>query len=96
VPTLDDEPRWTTIQGFSLQWRSWGNEHLVFHPGSGDTHLLDSQSAQVLKEIQNRPMGNMELRQLIEKHSSVDQHTAQICLAQTLSRLFQLGLIERL
>ena len=41
-----------------LVWRSWGEgEYVVYHPDSGDTHLLNDVSAEVLWQLERGPAG---------------------------------------
>lgn len=33
--------KWRLLPGFELYFRSWSNEHIVYHSGSCNTHMLD-------------------------------------------------------
>jgi PqqD family protein of HPr-rel-A system len=54
--------RWTTVRGFPLLWRSWGEgEYVVYHTGSADTHHLNEVGAEVLRQLDGRPVNVEEL-----------------------------------
>ena len=43
---------WALAEGSRLHWISWDDECVVFDEGSGDTHLLDFLTAEVLKVLE--------------------------------------------
>jgi PqqD family protein of HPr-rel-A system len=42
-------------EGCRLHWIFWDDEYVVFDEGSGDTHLLDVLSGEVLKVLEQSP-----------------------------------------
>jgi PqqD family protein of HPr-rel-A system len=46
---------WQLAEGSRLHWVSWDREYVVFNEGSGDTHFLDSFSAEILKVLEQFP-----------------------------------------
>ena len=46
------DPEWELAEGSRLHWVSWDDEHVVFDEGSGNTHLLDFLTAEVLKVLE--------------------------------------------
>jgi len=46
---------WQLTTPGEFRWVQWGNEWVMYHGASGDTHLLDSLAVEVLKELQRAP-----------------------------------------
>lgn len=46
--------RWIVPEDWRLEWRQWGSYHVVFNPASGDTHLLNTLPAFVLKSLETK------------------------------------------
>jgi len=46
------ELEWELAEGSRLHWASWDDEYVVFDEGSGNTHLLDFLTAEVLKALE--------------------------------------------
>ncbi len=38
-----------------LHWREWDDQFIVFHPPSGDTHLLNDAAARMLRRLGSGP-----------------------------------------
>jgi PqqD family protein of HPr-rel-A system len=56
--------KWRGQREFNLLWRSWDDdEYVVFHTGSGDTHLLNAVAAEALSELERRAVDEGELAQ---------------------------------
>lgn len=77
---------WQVTRGCELHWRTWDGEHVVYNTGSGDTHLLDSHSAAILKQIQRNSSTTEELGDSFPE--------AAVYLTELLERLHALALIE--
>lgn len=56
VASPNRRKRWTVPLEVRLEWRTWNGHSVVFNAASGDTHLLDSTAAEVLKGLETRPM----------------------------------------
>ncbi len=52
---------WRARASSQLHWRSWGDEFVVYHAGSGDTHQLDPIAAELLKSLAQEPASTFEL-----------------------------------
>ncbi len=78
--------------------RTWGMETVVYNPVSGDTHLLDSQGANLLGQILRSPSTYHDLKQwlaaTIEGTGDGVEDELDGYLAFTLNQFIQLGLIE--
>ena len=45
-------PKWKATAKF--QWRTWGDECAIYNTASGDTHILDLTSGQILKILEEQ------------------------------------------
>lgn len=91
--------QWRILPDIKLHWYSWGDEFSVYHSGSGDTHLIDLTTANVVKELGRctiAGIGTDELAQIIAATDGVDCDQALIQhIEQMLDSLHQLNIIER-
>ncbi len=46
---------WKISSGSRLHYRKWQNEYVFYNAGSGDTHLLDAVSGEVLSYLEKNP-----------------------------------------
>lgn len=87
---------WRVHPQADLRWRQWPDEQAVlYHPRSGETHLLNPISAAMLQTLQDQPLSLEQLIPLVLKRfdlPAAGDHVAQLqhCLAQ----FIELGLIE--
>jgi PqqD family protein of HPr-rel-A system len=94
--TSTEAPRWRVPTGFSLHWQSWDDEFVVYHSGSGDTHLLDVVAAEALQSLQKKPANLSELARKVSASLEIkldDKLSAY--LERLLSDFHRLGLVER-
>ncbi len=78
-----------------LLWREWDGEFVVFHPPSGDTHLLNAFAAEVLLSLAERPAGLPELMARLARDAGLEAGPEQEGqVAKLLARLQELGLVE--
>ncbi|MEX0777451.1 MAG: HPr-rel-A system PqqD family peptide chaperone [Phycisphaeraceae bacterium] len=54
-------PRWRTPRENQLLWRRWGDEVVVYHTGSGDTHQLSPLAVLILEDLARQPRSTDEL-----------------------------------
>ncbi len=87
---------WCVPPDADLRWKLWGEEAVVFHPASGDTHVLHLIAAETLFVLCERRCATAaELSEHlaaaleVENDDTVLRHVEQ-CLAQ----FRELGLIE--
>jgi PqqD family protein of HPr-rel-A system len=86
---------WGITPGCRLLWRSWESEHIVYNTGSGDTHLVDSISALLLKSLEPGPLSEEDLASLVRHRVASDSHQDAATFArQLLEQFHALGLIE--
>lgn len=88
--------KWTLISTKALVWRSWDeDEHVVFHSGSGDTHILNDVAAELLGLLDSASLTSLELADRcaeafgIEPDASFREH-----VSESLAKFDELGLIE--
>ncbi|MEX2216151.1 MAG: HPr-rel-A system PqqD family peptide chaperone [Phycisphaeraceae bacterium] len=87
--------KWTVRPQADLRWRCWDGEYVVFHPPSGDTHFLNPIAGEVLRYLEHRAGGVVELSHHLSDTFELpaDEDLAnqvRHCLAQ----FRELGLIE--
>jgi len=94
---MSEPVQWRAISAFTLHWRSWGDEHVVYNAGSGDTHLFNDFAALILRTLQEKTATLDELSQLCAasfKQDVDEELNAQ--LNELLLELDRLGVIERI
>jgi PqqD family protein of HPr-rel-A system len=86
---------WKVVDVGRLRWRFWDGESVVFHPASGDTHLLNPVAAEALHVLQQGPLDAGALARSVASRLDLE---ADGELAEKVGRLLdelgQLGLIE--
>jgi PqqD family protein of HPr-rel-A system len=87
---------WRLARGCHLRWRSWeDDEFVVYHVESGDTHLLNSVSAEALRSLEQAPADADELTGRVSQRLEIEPtDTLKSQLRQLLAEFDQLGLIE--
>ena len=87
--------QWKVGGDRQLIWRGWDDEHVVFDPLSGDTHVLNSIAAVALKFLQSRSLDCQTLSQCVarELELELDDDLSQH-LQRLLAKFEDLGLIE--
>lgn len=92
--TSQKESAWRLESGAPLLWVECGGEHIIFHPGSGETHYLNDLSALVLRCMEEGPVTESELyERLVELLGERPLLTSQ--LSSLLGRFDQLGIVEQ-
>jgi len=94
---LTTESHWGPICGSDLYWASWDSEEVLYHAGSGDTHLLDKHTALLLKRMQQSPATSSQLAQFFAEMLGIecDDHVLTR-VEKTLECLLRLSLIQPL
>ncbi|MCP4996648.1 MAG: HPr-rel-A system PqqD family peptide chaperone [Gammaproteobacteria bacterium] len=75
-------------------WRTWEGEVFLFNPISGNTHILNQLSNKILSVCANSPHTLQDILVHITKDTPEFQSVGTGDLADHLSQLAQLGLIE--
>lgn len=93
-PTMDTRNNWRASSALYLH--SWGDEFVVYHSRSGDTHLLGLAAAHILLALQRAPSNSIILSKSLAPLLGVqtdDEFILQI--DEILADLDTLALIER-
>jgi len=64
VPPLP-ETAWQVSAGYAVSCHAWEDGYTAFHSGSGDTHLLDHLTGEVLSFLLLQPLSLDELTRTI-------------------------------
>jgi PqqD family protein of HPr-rel-A system len=83
-------------RGASLVWRNWDDdEHVVFCDASGDTHLVNDVTAEVLRQLERseRDFSDLVLR-VAESFGAEPDERFETSVARLLVYLDQVGLVE--
>ena len=81
--------------GADLQYRTWGEETVVYHGPSGDTHLLNPLAAEALRVLASQAAGVDDLTRRLAGHvDPANRHELAEHLAGLLANFAELGLIE--
>lgn len=78
-----------------LSWRQWDGDYVVFNPASGDTHVLDIATGEVLMRLAAGPASIEEIADRLAAFLDVDKDSGLAEAATEMVRkLDELGLIE--
>jgi PqqD family protein of HPr-rel-A system len=81
--------------GADLQWRTWGDETVVYHGPSGDTHLLNPIAAEALRVLASQAAGVDDLAgRLADRVDAAERPDLAEHLSSLLANFAELGLIE--
>lgn len=87
--------RWRTRPAEGLMWEMWESEYSLFNPASGETHLIDELTAEVLRRASDRPITVHDLATELANIIEIENTTAwQQRIAALLGQLEALGLVE--
>jgi len=87
--------RWRMPREFSVLLRSWGDETVAYHDGSGDTHLLGPVEAAAIRALQESPANVEDLTRQVASDLNVPADTELATHLTALVREFhKLGLVE--
>lgn len=91
-----NDPGWLLSSRFTLQIRHWDDDYLIYHPGSGDTHLLDATRYLLLRQLGLEPCAGEIIAQRLAAELQLEPDASFITEIKTLlSDLYGLGLIEK-
>lgn len=87
--------RWRVRAGADLRWRSWNDDHIVYHGASGDTHRVNAVTAAALRGLAGGPATVGELRRGIEAALGLEPDPSlDERLLDLLWELDDLGIVE--
>lgn len=87
--------RWRVAANYVIRCHRWEDGYSAFHSGSGDTHLLDHYTGEVLSSLLRQPLSLDELAQSIagKTAAELDNDSAE-SLENALASLQRVYLIE--
>jgi PqqD family protein of HPr-rel-A system len=89
------EIRWKFVEDFEILWRSWGDETVLFHAGSGDIHILNSISTEAIKILRNNLFTSTQLAKRVAISLNLPANTDLFShMTQLVNTLDKMGLIE--
>ena len=91
-------PYWQLNPDFQLCWKNWDDQLVLYHTGSGDTHLIDFMGYEILQYLQEQPRTVEDIQAYILKTESaveVDEESVNIRLNEFLAEMFRLGIAEQ-
>ncbi|MHA1113767.1 MAG: HPr-rel-A system PqqD family peptide chaperone [Alphaproteobacteria bacterium] len=90
-----DSRVWRVPAADRLRWLDGGEEAVVFHSGSGETHLLDGDAAEILRGVEAHPASPADLTaRFAPSASDAERAGVQGRIEQCLREFHRLGLIE--
>ena len=91
--------QWKLNPEFQLCWKEWDNQLIIYHTGSGDTHLFNQLGYHILKLLKTKPMTTVELRAklLLNTNGAVSREyeTADPDFNEFLNDMQRLGIVEQ-
>ena len=85
---------WRLRPDSDLRWRRWDDQYVVFHPASGDTHLLNGVTAGMLRRLEQGPADADDLKQMVNPGSAEEAAELSARIEKLLAWFDDLGLIE--
>jgi PqqD family protein of HPr-rel-A system len=88
---------WFSDPAFPLRVRHWDDDdYVIYHPGSGDTHLLDASRYLVLSQLGRQAIPTMVIAERLSVQLGLPDDAEFMEKIETLlSDLYGLGLIEK-
>jgi PqqD family protein of HPr-rel-A system len=87
---------WFSDPAFPLSVRHWDDDYVVYHPGSGDTHLLDASRYVLLTQLAPEPAPAAVIAERLAARLELPDDAEFTEKIETLlSDLYGLGLIEK-
>ncbi len=88
--------RWGISRKAPLLWRSWDHdEHVVYSSASGDTHLINDVTAEVLRQLERSELAFSDLvHNVAQTLGTVPDQQIETDVARLLVHLDQIGLVE--
>jgi PqqD family protein of HPr-rel-A system len=92
---IPDRIVWRVASRTPLRWRGWDGEWVVYHPDSGDTHLLDPLAAEALRSLEASPAGAAALVERLAGSADATGVEELGAAVERMLRVFdEVGLIE--
>jgi len=88
--------RWAITKDAPLLWRSWDDdEYVVYSTASGDTHLINEVTAEVLRQLERSELEfSVLIRNVAETLGSEPDRRLETHVGRLLVYLDEIGLVE--
>ena len=89
---------WQLTAPTELQWVQWGDEWVLYHGATGDTHLLEPLSVELLQTLQRAPATAAELVEDLAHDGDGDEEMCRrlsTYIDSLIATLARFGVIER-
>jgi len=90
----ENKPLWRIVSGIELKWKTWGDDQLVYHSGSGDVHLLNPLVVELLRALQIGPLSFVEMKNKFSVQGDKPDQIQGVHLDEIIRQLKKLDLIE--
>jgi PqqD family protein of HPr-rel-A system len=88
-------PAWRVPAHSRFHWRSWDDEHVVYHVNSGDTHRFNAVGARALHLLIAAPRTAPELAECLRDEFPGEAEASTLVTVDELVQRFErLGLVE--
>ena len=99
TPTPAEEPTvpcWRVPDSDDLVWAHWDADSSLYHRGTGETHLLDAFSSEVVQALCDGPLTLAQLSRLLADRCDTEDDPAwRQKIARILGQLRALHIIEK-
>ena len=85
--------RWRVISGFELLMQQWDDEVVLFHSGTGNTHLLESNACHLIKILQQSPADTASLIRSLSARLFLEQEELAAYVQRALVELQRLDIV---
>jgi len=87
--------QWRVVSAFECLSQQWDEEVVLFHSGTGNTHLLENKAYQIIRILQQAPDNTTGLIQSLSVHLPLlDQETLAAYVPRALKELQRLDIVE--
>lgn len=93
--TSSPDALWQACEPEALLWAHWGNDHVVFHRPSGQTHFVNEATVFLLQEALVCPASLVEITQALGAYAGDGADEFTVHLEDLLTRFEVLGLVRR-
>ena len=84
---------WRVDQDTRLHYRQWGEDYVVYHEQSGDTHMFDQSGIEILSFLEKNTATTVEILAYLFDATGIEFEVDQ--LQEMLANLSRHGLIQK-
>jgi PqqD family protein of HPr-rel-A system len=94
---VNSDTKWRRVSDTQLIRRAWDDEVVVYHPESGDTHLLNPAAVEMLQVLEQGPASAQALSEHVATRFDVPlDEKLRDQVEETLSGLGRVGLVAKI